>query len=165
MSQISKRKSNAFGKTVYLLGKNKYGDYLWLEEGRWDCDWYWGFGYVETYTNNKNPSKSHDINSHTHINGLIFKKIDGKYLHHWNEQPDLEETTLTEKESWEFSDLMKSFYTLSETAQIYHQGNSHLTSNHLITLKNKRAENRINQKEIPVIMTRIYQILEPKEEK
>ena len=163
MEKINKRQTEAFGKKIYLLGKDKYGKYLWLEEGTWDCDWYWGFGYVETYTNNKNPSRSYDIESHTHIDSLIFKKVNNKYIHHWNDLSDLESTVLTESESWEFSDLMKSFYTLKEAAEIYHQGNSHLTSNHIITLKNKEAYNRINQIEIPKIMKRVYQILSRQE--
>lgn len=162
MKKIQKQKSHAFGKDVYLLGKDKFGEYLWLEAGSWDCDWYWGFGYVETYTNNNNPHLAKDIQSHSHIDGHIFKKGEnGDYIHTWNDNPDLEETVLTESESWEFSDLMKSFYTLRETASLYHQGNSHLTAGVEITLKNKQAEKRINEKEIPVIMERIYEILAP----
>ena len=160
MEKIKKKQSEAFGKRIYLLGKNKYGEYLWLEEGKWDCDWYWGFGYVKSYTNNRNPSRARDITCHTHIDSLIFKKVENNYLGHLNEQSNLEETTLTETESWEFSDLMQSFYTLKKTAALYHQGNSHLTSSHHLSLKNQDAYNRINKIEIPQIMKQIYQILE-----
>jgi len=161
--QIQKQKSHAFSKDIYLLGKDKYGDYLWLEAGSWDCNWYWGFGYVETYTNNKKPHLAKDIQSHSHVDGYIFEKDEnGSFISHWNEQPNLEESTLTENESWEFSDLMKSFYTLRKTAEIYHQGNAHLSSGKL-SLKNQQAEKRINEKEIPKIMQRIYEILTPEQ--
>ena len=40
---MNKRVSKAFGKKIFLLGRNKYGENVWLEEARWDCDWYWGF--------------------------------------------------------------------------------------------------------------------------
>jgi hypothetical protein len=46
---LSKRKSHAFGKDIYLIGKDKSGTNYWLESPSWDCDWYWGFGYIETY--------------------------------------------------------------------------------------------------------------------
>ena len=37
----------------YLLGRDEEGINYWLEEPSWDCGWYWGFGYVETYTTNE----------------------------------------------------------------------------------------------------------------
>lgn len=63
---MKKRTTKAFGKKVYLLGTDEYDRYLWLEAPSWDCGWYWGFGYIEEYTNHKNPSIAIDINMHTH---------------------------------------------------------------------------------------------------
>ena len=38
-------------KKYYLLGKRKEDNRkVWLEEGSWDCDWYWGLGYVEIFS-------------------------------------------------------------------------------------------------------------------
>ena len=174
---IPKAKSHAFGKDVYLLGRDVGGGRLWLEAPRWDCGWYWAFGYVKQYginSNNVEPSLARDIHSHTHVDSLIFRRLEeydhekqcfrlsGEYLHHWNDQPSLEATTLTEAESWEFSDLMKSFYTLRKTAEIYYQGNSHLTSVSRLSLKNAQARKRINEKEIPAITKAVLDILSPK---
>ena len=47
---LKKRKSHAFGKDCYLIGRDKYGDLIWLEAAKWDCEWYWGFGYTHTGT-------------------------------------------------------------------------------------------------------------------
>lgn len=47
---MDKQRSRAFGKKIYLLGEDKCGDRYWLEEPFWDCGWYWGFGYIETYS-------------------------------------------------------------------------------------------------------------------
>jgi hypothetical protein len=69
---MNKRKSHAFNKDIYLLGKNRYGELVWLESPTWDCGWYWGFGYVETYTNNKRPDLARDISSHSHFDGLVW---------------------------------------------------------------------------------------------
>ena len=71
---MKKQKSHAFGKDIYLLGKDSDGTMYWLEAARWDCKWYWGFGYVETYTNNNHTSRSRDISSHQHFDSLFFNK-------------------------------------------------------------------------------------------
>lgn len=178
LETLPKEKDHAFGKDVYLLGRDKDGARLWLESPRWECGWYWAFGYVETYgvnTNNAQPRTARDINSHSHVDSLIFKKpeyydfekkafvLGSDYLHHWNEIPDLRATVLSERESREFSDLMKSFYTLKETAQLYYSGNSHLTSSSRLSLKNPAALKRINEKEIPAVTAAVLSILAPKE--
>ena len=61
---MNKEMDRAFGKQVLLLGI-KDGEKVWLEMPTFDCNWYWGFGYLETYTGSQ-PSKSRDILSHTH---------------------------------------------------------------------------------------------------
>lgn len=169
---MEKQVSHAFGKNVYLLGKQKDGTFIWLEAASWDCDWYWGFGYIETYTNNRYPNKSMDINSHSHWSGLVGKQekynfdkkcfvLSQDYIHHLNDNPDISETVLTDKESWELADLMQSFYTLQDTAKIFHSGNSHLTTTS-INLKNQELENHINKVLMPQIFKRVYEILTPK---
>ena len=45
---MKKEKRKAFGKKIYLLGKDAEGVKYWLEEASWDCNWYYGFGYIET---------------------------------------------------------------------------------------------------------------------
>ena len=122
---IFKRKSHAFGKDVYLLGEKKTGELIWLQAASWDCNWYWGFGYIEEYTNNQHPESSRDINSHSHWSGLVGKQekynfekkcfeLSSDYIHHLNDNPDMAATTLTDKESWELADLMQSFYTFKD---------------------------------------------------
>lgn len=169
MERIEKRKSHAFGKDVYLLGTKKTGEKIWLGLAKWDCGWYWGFGYIEEYTNNNYPDRSRDINSHSHWKGLMGKqeyydhkkgcfRLGNDYIHHLNDHPDMADTVLTDSESWELADLMKTFYTLKETAELYHSGNSHI-SNPKLSLKNKRKENHINMVELPKVFERIYRIL------
>jgi hypothetical protein len=36
---IAKRKDRAFGKDIFLLGKDSDGYTVWLEEPKWDCGW------------------------------------------------------------------------------------------------------------------------------
>lgn len=175
---LKKRISHAFGKDIYLLGKDMDGQLVWLESSSWDCNWYWGFGYLETYTNNSYPNKAKDIKSHTHFNGYLWGKDKIchynresnkwedeplEYHHHINESNFLAETVLTESESWELSDLMKQFYTLKEAAAIVHTGSAHLTSSKKVDSKNQDMYKIINEILLPPIFKRIYEILTPEE--
>ena len=157
---IPKRKSHAFGKDVYLLGRDRHGDFLWLEAASWDCDWYWGFGYVETYaTPPIDPEKSRDITSHSHYNGLTGKKK-GKYTYHLNEV--LQETVLTDDEAWKLADLMKSFYTLREAAEVFKRGGSNLSeAGNIEVVQDDYMRKRINEDMLPAIFEEVYKILQP----
>jgi hypothetical protein len=157
---MNKRKSHAFNKDIYLLGKNKYGELVWLESPSWDCGWYWGFGYVETYTNNKRPDLARDISSHSHFDGLVWHKdANNNYVYHINDE--LNETPLTDYEAWELSDLMKRFYTLRESAEVFHRGNANYTSNTKHDSKNEDLAKYINEVELPKIFARVIEILTP----
>ena len=68
---LKKKTINKFGKH-YLLGVNKDGKHVYLEEPSWDCGWYWGFGYLHGYTNDKAPELSRDISFHTHFDSMFL---------------------------------------------------------------------------------------------
>jgi len=104
------KQSHAFRKDIYLLGVDTEGQNVWLEAPSWDCGWYWGFGYVERYTNNANPSKAKDITSHTHIDSEFKKggKIDMNN--------GLVETTYTKEDGIRLNELFTEFYALKEGA-------------------------------------------------
>jgi len=171
MGKINKRVSKAFGKKIYLLGVDKEGKNVWLEEPSWDCDWYWGFGYIERYTNNKNPERSRDILSHSHWDSEIVGIIDvwdekkqkfvkSEYIHHLNENPNFKDTVLTDDESWELAELMNSFYILSKTAELLKNGCSGVTDNLAKdTIKNVEFRDKINKIILPEIFKKIDKLL------
>ena len=161
---LNKQKSHAFGKDTYLLGSDNDGIKYWLEAPKWDCGWYWGFGYVKTYTNNSSPSKAKDINSHQHIDSSFMGNIGGKYVHNIFDAPTLKNKTFSESEGWVLSELFKTFYTLKKTAELYNRGGSHLTTNPLADLlKDTDAEKHINEVLIPAVTAKIIEILTPSE--
>ena len=177
IQKIEKKISRAFGKKVYLLGYDKDGQSVWLETPKWDCGWYWGFGHIERYQTRSgkicnNPENAHDCMSHTHWDSSIIGKhehydfekkcfcLSSDYVHHINENKDFVSTTLTDNESWELSDLMKTFYALKETAQLFHHGHSNLTGKG-ISLKNESLEKQINEVLLPQVFKRIDEILTP----
>lgn len=161
---IAKQTSTAFRKDIYLLGTDTDGIKYWLEAPKWDCGWYWGFGYVETYTNNNNPSISKDINSHQHIDSSFMGKIGEKneYIHNIYDCPLLATTTFTKAEGWILSELFKSFYQLKETAEFYGRGGTHVTTNPLAEqLINVNETKRINEVLIPLVTAEIIKMLKP----
>lgn len=154
---LAKTKSKAFGKYVYLLGADEDGVYYWLESPTWDCGWYWGFGYIETYTNNQYPHLASDISSHQHADNFL-----GEYFTEFNgSKPRLKKRTFTDKEGWELSELFETFYTLRKAAELFGRGKSNVADTS-VRINMKRAAKRINTIEIPKVTNRILQILSPK---
>jgi hypothetical protein len=136
-----------------------------MEAPSWDCDWYWGCGYIEEYSNNANPEMSRDIVRHSHWdNGIVnFKDTDNNYIHHINENKDFQSTALTDKESWALSELMQTIYQLKKQAELYHTGGSQITTNPLESvLKDKKKEDEINKDILPKLFEEVIKILEPK---
>ena len=161
---LRKRTSSAFGKKIYLLGKGRDNRLLWLEEPSWDCDWYWGFGYVETYTNNKNPRDARDIDSHQHIVNLLGEGMrkDGDYCYNMFNSKIFKNTTFTAEEGWELTELFKRFYLLQKVAEYYWYGGAGVSTIEGFSRKNRKRANIINQKEIPEITKRILDMLSPR---
>ena len=158
---MKKQKSHAFGKDVYLLGADSEGTYYWLEAPKWDCNWYWGFGYIETYTNNKRPDLSTDIQSHEHADNFM-----SKWFITWNNsKPRLKESTFSEEEGWELSELFAQFYFLREAAEMFGRGKANVSTKSSIPLwKDEAKVKEINEVLIPMVTKRVIEILTPSED-
>lgn len=155
MKTIKKVVKHAFGKDVYLLGIDKEGIAYWLEQPTWDCGWYWGCGYVETYTNNLHPDKSRDIDSHQHFDGMFLDKNMFDYWHEF-----FEESTLNNEEIWQLWDYMKSIYTLKATAKLVGRGYSYVTEKTKCeAVKDTELCKRINVEMLPALFERVKQLL------
>ena len=154
-----KTKKHVFGKDIYFIGRDKDGVNYWLEAATWDCGWYWGFGYVETYTNNNNPEYSRDISSHQHFDGLFLK---GNIFDSFKNT--IVETPLNNNEIWELLGYMKEFYIMREYSDFLHSGN-HITSRaknikeEENETENKKEYKRINEKLMPELFEKIYKLL------
>lgn len=157
---MEKKIINKFGKH-YLLGINKDGEKVWLEEPSWDCGWYWGFGYIHTYTNNKQPERSRDISMHTHFDSLFLDGPDcarDMFKHYFKT------TVLTDNEIWELCDYMKTFYTLKSVAELFKNGYSHQTERAKVeSLKSEEQRDLINKVWLPEVFNRIKLLLSPVE--
>ena len=157
---MKKKIINKFGKH-YLLGINKDGDYVYLEEPSWDCGWYWGFGYLHTYTNNKQPERSRDLSSHFHFDSTFLNKNKSS-RDAFKEY--FKTTVLTDDEIWEFCDYMKTFYTLKSVAELFKNRYSHQTERAKIEdLKSEEQRDLVNKVWLPEVFNRIKLLLSPVE--
>ena len=168
-------------KKVYLLGEDKEGIKYWLIQPSWDCGWYWGFGYVETYNRGgkTDPSKCTDINSHQHIKSSFigqmemydFEKkctVKADYIHNIYDAPILTTTTFTVKEGWKLSELFNQFYLLQNMADYCHKKpvvGCNTTTVHEVDNNEsvKGWYDEINNVMIPKITAEIQRILTPAE--
>ena len=97
------------GKLKYdLPGDAMRGEAIYLNKHKWDCEWYWGFGYIG------------NRNCHFHIESLI-----GGRLH--TPKDLFESTHFTEKQWWVVRDLFIQAYALQKAAEVYRYG-GHQTS-------------------------------------
>lgn len=153
---IEKRSSFAFGKEVYLLGSDSDGVTYWLEAPSWDCGWYWGFGYIETYTDNNRPSCSVDKESHQHA-------ID--FYPEWCNKI-LKEKTFSDDEQWVLCELFENFYTLKNLAETQKhegkEGNYTGKRQGFDYRKLLREDVNINRDCLPFVMAKIVSILSGK---
>lgn len=152
---INKYKSRMFGKEIYLLGTDSEGTKYFLESPSWDCGWYWGFGYIETYTNNRCIELSRDISSHQHADNFYSKWCEGILVN----------KTFDDSEKWALCELFQNFYTLRNLADAQHSNGKegNFTSvNHGFNYKNLIKEGlNINKDCIPFVMAKIISILSP----
>lgn len=155
---MEKKTSKAFGKKVWLLGKDKDGINYWLEEPSWDCGWYYGFGFVETYTHNTRPDLARDINSHQHFDSLF---LNGPKCSKDMFKEFFVETPLSDDEIWELVDYMKTFYTLKAVAELFKHGYSWQTSKAKIDqLQSDEQNDLVNKVWLPEVFKRIEKLFE-----
>ena len=145
------------GKKYYLLGTDVDGTKYWLEESKFDCNWYWGIGYVETFTNNRNPERSRDIQSHQHFDGLFFdKKENGRDIF----EQFIIDSTLSDKEVWQLMEIMQTLYMCRNYSDMLYCGGSHYTTNPCSAIiKNQDEYERINKIVIPKLLEELYKLL------
>lgn len=140
------------GKNYYLLFVDEQGVKYYLQDFSWDCGWYWGGGYVETFTNNNTPYISIGIQSHQHFDIMFFNGNYGKFLN--------ADTPFTLAEKWQILELLKTFYIMREYSDTLYRGGAHFTSNPVKDIiENEKEYDRINKIIIPAIREELIKII------
>ena len=153
---MDKKETTFNGSKYWLLLKDKQGVYHWLKEPSWDCGWYWGLGYVVTFTNNRHPQRSIDIKTHNFFDKLYLDDESGilEFLH--------SDSPLNDKERWQILGLMQSCYALKNIAEIFGRGGSNFSDNPCRNLiKDDEKVKDINEVVLPEMFMMIKSILVP----
>ena len=88
------------------------GEKVWLAPPSWDCEWYWGYGYIE---NNHLHSHFAELDTNDNLFNAIQKRFDGTF-------------SLQGSNLWVFCELMQTFYYLKEIVEVYSRGGNYYTS-------------------------------------
>ena len=140
-------------KAGYLLG-TKDGETYYLEKASWDCDWYWGFGYVKAYHGKCTSDKA--WRGHQHFDTLFLGT--GKCVEGFKSFFD--ETPLTDREIWTLLELMQSFYIARRYSDMLCVHSAHITVNPAKdSIVNDAEYERINKEMIPAICEQVYKLL------
>lgn len=119
------------------------GELVYITKHSWDCDWYWGMGYI----GNKN--------CHTHFNntflenGMIFKSA----------KECFSSTKITDKEWWIIKDLFKQAYALKECAEVYQYGGHCTTTEETKVIKSLDVAKMLNQ-DLKIVLDTVWELLE-----
>lgn len=154
MENLKKEKINKFGVDRFLLGIRKEdGKKVYLTKATWDCGWYWGFGYINSF-------KRGDTYDHQHFDVLFLKNnIFDSFKEYF------ENTTLTDDEIWLLLSYMKEFYIAQKYAELLQHG-GYITSRAISFIEEKNKEEnqkeieRINKTLLPELFEKIYKLLE-----
>jgi len=116
---------------------------IYLSAPSWDCDWYWGFGYLG------------NDRRHYHFDSLM------KDTNLWQGVKDhFKDLRIPDKQLWTFSELIVTAYTLRKTAEVLGRGGSHYTVNPCFAIiQNKNEAKRINEIVLPNIFDEIHNLL------
>ena len=98
---MSTRKDIAKMTENIYLGKYE-GELVYLSKHSWDCDWYWGFGYVV------------NRNWRFHFNTFLQDSKYGSEV--------FKEANFTDKDWWYIRDLFIQAYALKKVAEVYRYG-------------------------------------------
>ena len=152
------------GDTYYYLGTAADGTNYFYQKAKFDCDWYWGIGYVESFTNNSYPWRARDIDCHTHFDYMMDQQTHPGGTHaNWfyGFKNIFHETLLTDSEIWKVCEIMRSLYTARNYSDMLYRGGSYYTSNPVAeTIKNTAEYGRINKVVIPALLENLYKILD-----
>ena len=154
MELLNKKIINKFG-THYLLGEDENGIKYWLEEPEFAGGWYWGLGYIHTFTNNRQPTRSVDIMSHEHFDSkfMNYGYVDG-YLNFFKK------SVLDRHETYRLFELMECAYTLSKMASMCERGSAWVSKNDCYdVIKDQDWYLEIIQKKLPAVISEICNLL------
>ena len=143
------QKPQTIWKSRIFLGKRKQDNRrIYLSAPSWDCDWYWGFGYLG--------------NSREHYHLEDYQAENGVKRNVNMRDALLEDYKLNlkiHKNLWVFCELSKTAYILNKAAKVYYFGSTNYTTNPCAEfVKNENEYRRINWVVLPKIFDTMHEL-------
>lgn len=132
-------------KEKIYLGKGKAGmlegENIYLLKHTWDCDWYWGFGYIG------------NSNSHSNFKeNLLTKETSISKL--------LDNPQYSQDSWWIIRDLFKQAYVLKDCAEIYrHGGHQTFSKGTTDIIKDEEMCKRLNS-DLEKVLNKLWSFLQ-----
>ncbi len=117
------------------------GEKIYLTKHSWDCDWYWGFGYI----GNK------DL--HTHFN-IVFLETT-----RYTPKEIFDTCIFDSKTWWVLRDLFVQAYALKKAAEIYQHGGHQTTLTGTTDMIKDLNKAEILNKDLEKILNKIWEIV------
>jgi len=119
------------------LGKNLMGDKIYLYKHKWECGWYWGFGYLGNKT------------LHTHWNSELREA-------EYQQKNMFRESIFDFNSFFEMVELMEQAYLLQKMAEVYRHGNCYITQTKIGAFeKDPEKEKQLNN-DLGELLDRIW---------
>ena len=160
MVSNKKRSFSWHGNKYFYIGQDANGICYYYQESTFDCDWYWGVGYIESFTNNAHPEIARDISGHTHFNYLMQEQ-NKKNLYHVDAfKKVFPVNPFSDKEIWKILEIVETLYTARKYSDMLHTGSAHITENPCkAIIANEKEYKRINETVIPALLNELYKIM------
>lgn len=123
-------------KKVFIGTMKMYGEVeekIYLSRHSWDCDWYWGLGYL----GNKN--------CHFHMSGMIPNKSNENKIVFDLWSSEIELNLLPHLNGWKLMELFSRAYTMKDYSELLYLGTSGVT-NSKPDMKDKEEAKKVNKK-------------------
>lgn len=145
---MSHEPTTIFTEDVYLGTRKEDGVRITLYAPSWDCDWYWGFGYLG------------NENEHFHLSGLASGGNRNLY-DALREDYELNTALSEGRDLWLFCELMTTAYTLKGASELFYRGGSHYCMNPLRDLlRDNSMYEEINYTLIPSVLDEVYKLFD-----
>lgn len=158
---MKKVKSN-WNNSIYFGEVKETGEKVYLSAPSWDCNWYWGFGYLGNknchYHLSSYQSKFHTL---TLNDGSLKTITECRNINMYDALLTDYDLPFKIKDSlWKFCELATTVYFLKETAEILGRGGSHYTVNECKdVIINPEEVIRINEVVLPSLFNAIHKLL------
>lgn len=142
-------------KNVYFGKRKTDNKNIWLSKPEWNCDWYWGFGYLENQ------------HEHYHLDGYEQPPNEWGVKRNINMHDALKEDYVLapkiHKNLWLFCELSLTIYSFRTIAEVYCRGGSNYTTSKDIKpiVQNLSEWKRINTVILPQLFDKLYTIISP----